>query len=146
VDSMRRCGVRMSQRWYCYSAVKCRDCGAVVWFKNKSLCSLFRPCAFSVLTNYVECHSFTNPTTDSVYKTLWYLHPTNLLSSPLQYTKTIQVLQISQERHVRRVVGKGLVVGGNHRCAAAARGGARRTSGLRSESQQGHTRVKSSSS
>jgi len=31
------------------------------------------------------------------------------------------VLQISQERHVRRTVGKGLVVGGNHRCAAMAR-------------------------
>ena len=29
---------------------------------------------------------------------------------------------ISQERHVRRVVRKGFAVGGNHRCAATARG------------------------
>jgi len=37
-DSLRRCGVRMSsQRRYCYSAVKCRGCGVVVWFKIDSL-------------------------------------------------------------------------------------------------------------
>jgi len=31
----------------------------------------------SAVTNYVECHCFTNPTIDLVYKTPWYLHPTN---------------------------------------------------------------------
>ena len=69
----------------------------------------------------------------------------------LASTTTIPVLQISQRRHVKCVVGKGFV-GDNRRCAwpeEVARG----VSGMNlkeacargSESQQGYTRVKSSS-
>jgi len=62
---------------------------------------------------------------------------------------TILVLQISQEGHVRIVVGKGLVVGGNHRKRREA--GARRTnsnqrSALRARRRnKGYAEVKSSS-
>jgi len=72
--------------------VKCRGCGVVVWFTINRLCFVLVRCPTSVLdvnvsalTNYVESHFFTNPTIDLVYKTPWHLHPTNLLSSPLQY-------------------------------------------------------------
>jgi len=53
---------------------------------------------------------------------------------PSKYCRYPSPLGISQERHVRRVVGKGLV-GGNHRCATAARGRGERakTDELRAE-------------
>jgi len=50
------------------------------------------------------------------------LYPSRLNNDHPSAADTPTPSGISQEPHVGRVVGKGLVVGGNHRCAATARG------------------------
>jgi len=57
-------------------------CGVVVRFTCWYLCpTSVLDVNVSVLTNYVEFHSSTNPTIDLVYKMPWYLPPSPRRSS-----------------------------------------------------------------